>query len=99
MELPTEQPYKINTNEGNYIELNNDFMLNTGISNEDHDFDISPDDYVGGSFFLVFDRTKDKCNRFHRHNTDSGSIDINLKLRTPLTKTATVKLLLMIRTM
>ena len=48
------------------------------------------DDYYGGSFMLVWDRTPDKCNRFHRHITDSGSISINLKTRKVLDRTVTV---------
>lgn len=32
----------------------------------------------------------DKCNRFHRHVMDSGSMSINLKTSTPLPNTVTV---------
>ena len=39
---------------------------------------------------LVWDRTPDKCNRFHRHTTDSESISINLKTGTLLDRTVTV---------
>ena len=48
------------------------------------------DDYYGGSFLLVWDRSPDKCNRFHRHEMDSGSIDVNIKTKTALTNTVTV---------
>ena len=32
----------------------------------------------------------DKCNRWHRHKADIGSIDINIRLRTPLPYPITV---------
>merc|ERR1712208_204025 len=48
------------------------------------------EDYYGGSFMLVWDRTQDRCNRFHKHITDSGSISINLKSRQALARTVTV---------
>ena len=48
------------------------------------------DDYYVGSFLLVWDRSPDKCNRFHRHEMDSGSIDVNIKTKTALTNTVTV---------
>ena len=54
------------------------------------EFGITMDDYYGVSFMLVWDRSPDKCNRFHRHTPDSGSISINLKTRTLLDRTVTV---------
>ena len=86
---PTE-PYKIDINAGNYIDLYTDFLLNTGVDNEDRDFGISQKDFIGGNFLLVFDRSKEKCNRYHRHPHDSGTIDINIRTRTNLTNTVTV---------
>lgn len=65
-------------------------MINLGIANEDRDCGISESDFLGGNFFVVFDRSKEKCNRFHRHPADSGSIDINLRTRTNLPQTVTV---------
>ena len=86
---PTE-PYKIDIDTGNYIDLYTDFLLNTGVDNEDRDFGITETDFTGGNFFLVFDRSKDKCNRYHRHPHDSGTIDINIRTKTNLTNTVTV---------
>ena len=80
---PTE-PYKLDIDKGDYIDLYTDFLINLGIENEDRDCGISESDFLGGNFFLVFDRSKEKCNRFHRHPADSGSIDINLRTRTNL---------------
>ena len=54
------------------------------------EFGITKEDYLNGSFFLAWDRTPHKCNRFHRHVMESGSIDINLKTGTPLPETAVV---------
>ena len=48
------------------------------------------DDYYGGYFFLAWDRSPDKCNRYHRHEIAPGSIDINLKASTDLTESVTV---------
>ena len=86
---PTE-PYKMNIPAGDYINLYTDFLLNTGIGNEDRDFGIDQADYTGGCFFLAFDRSKEKCNRFHRHPHDSGTIDVNIRSRANLTSTVTV---------
>lgn len=82
-----DQPYKIDINRGDYIHLYDDFMVNSGVSNDDRDLWITPEDFIGGNFLVIFDRSFDKCNRYHRHPTDSGSIDINIKLRTATTAT------------
>lgn len=84
------EPYKLNISGGDYINLYSDFLLNTGIASEDRDFGIDINDYVGGNFLLVFDRSKDKCNRYHRHPADSGVIDINIRTKTNLTSTVVV---------
>ena len=84
------EPYKISVVDGNYSNLYADFLLNTGIANEDRDFGLSEADYLGGNFLIVFDRSKEKCNRFHRHKSDSGSIDINMRTKTDLQNVVTV---------
>ena len=84
------EPYKPQISKGDYINLYSDFLLNAGIANEDRDFGISPVDYIGGNFLLVFDRSKEKCNRFHRHMPESGTVDINIRTKTNLTHTVTV---------
>ena len=66
------------------------FLENTGISTDDREFGITMDDYYGGSFMLVWDRTPDNCNRYHRHTSDSESISINIKTRKILPNTVTV---------
>ena len=57
---------------------------------DDREFGISLKDYYGGSFLLAWDRIPDKCNRYHRHKMDSGTIDVNIKTKQPLTETVTV---------
>ena len=84
------EPYKLKISEGDYVNLYSDFLENIGIASEDRDCGITPEDFIGGNFFLVFDRSKEKCNRFHRHPFDSGSIDINIRTKTNLTATVTV---------
>ena len=85
-----QEMYKLNKATGDRVDMYANFLENTGVSNDDREFGITMKDYYGGSFMLVWDRTPDKCNRFHRHAMDSGSISINLKTRTPLANTVTV---------
>ena len=85
-----QEVYKLNKSTGDKVDLYEHFLENTGISNDDREFGITMDDYYGGSFMLVWDRTPDKCNRFHRHVMDSGSMSINLKTSVPLPNTVTV---------
>jgi len=84
------EPYKLDIAGGDKVDLYASFLENTGVSTDDREFGISMSDYYGGSLLLVWDRSPDKCNRFHRHEMDSGSIDVNLKTKTPLTETVTV---------
>ena len=84
------EPYKLDIAGGDKVDLYSSFLENTGVSTDDREFGISMTDYYGGSLLLVWDRSPDKCNRFHRHEMDSGSIDVNLKTNTPLTDTVTV---------
>ena len=41
-------------------------------------------------FLLVWDRTQDKCNRFHRHQQESVSIDVHIRTKAVLAETVTV---------
>ena len=75
---------------GDYITLYSDFLENTGVSTDDRDIFIQPKDFIGGNFLLCYDRGKDKCNRFHRHHTDSGTIDINLRVKSNINETVVV---------
>ena len=60
-------------------------MKSVGIDNlDDRDIGINLNDYLGGCFIVGFDRTIDKCNRFHTHTTTGGIIDLHLKLHTNL---------------
>ena len=51
---------------------------------DDRDIGITLNDFLGGCFIIGFDRTIDKCNRFHTHPTNRGSIDLYLKLHSNL---------------
>ena len=83
--------YKLDIETGDKIDMYASFLENTGISTtEDRDFGISMDDYYNGSFILAWDRTSDKCNRFHTHEMGSGQININLKTKTAITQTVRV---------
>ena len=84
--------YRVDLETGDKADLYNSFLENIGVGRDDRECGISYDDFYGGSFLLVWDRTHDRCNRFHRHIQDSGSIDVYLKSKKPLTKTVTVVL-------
>ena len=84
------ETYRVNKDIGDKADLYNSFLENVGVGDDDRECGITYDDFYGGSFLLVWDRTQDKCNRFHRHNQDSGSIDVHLKTRTALPKTVTI---------
>ena len=59
--------YKLDTNNGNKVDMFSSFLDNTGAHTDDREFGISLEDYYGGSFLLAWDRTPDNCNRYHRH--------------------------------
>ena len=82
--------YRVDKDTGDKADLYNSFLENVGVGNDDRECGITYNDYYGGSFLLVWDRTQDKCNRFHRHEQDSGSIDVYLKTKTALRTTVTV---------
>ena len=82
--------YKLDADQGDKVDIFANFLENTGVHTDDREFGISLEDYFGGSFLLAWDRTPDKCNRYHRHKMDSGTIDINIKTKRPLTETVTV---------
>ena len=62
-------------------------LENAGVSNDDREFGITEHDFLNGSFFLIWDFSPDKCNRFHRHDLGIGNLDINIKLAEETSKT------------
>ena len=82
--------YRLNKLEGDKADLYWNFLENTGVSTDDREFGLTIKDYYGGSLILAFDRSPDKCNRFHRHPPDSGSMDINIKTKVPIANPVTV---------
>lgn len=84
------QLYKVDMDNGDKADLYANFLENIGIGVDDRECGVTYDDFYGGSFLLVWDRTQDKCNRFHRHQQESGSIDVNIRTKTPLADTVTV---------
>ena len=84
------QLYEVDVDNGDKADLYANFLENIGIGVDDRECGVTYDDFYGGSFLLVWDRTQDKCNRFHRHKQDSGSIDVHLKTKTALNKTVTI---------
>ena len=86
---PPDQ-YKLDQNEGNKADLYSHFLENSGVSIDDREIGLSSTDYYGGSFILAWDRTQDKCSRFHRHIMESGTMSVNIKTKSPLEKTVVV---------
>ena len=75
---------------GDTADLYASFLENIGIGVDDRECGVTYEDYYGGCFLLVWDRTQDKCNRFHRHQQESGSIDVHIRTKAALTETVTV---------
>ena len=66
-------------------------LQSVGIDNyDDRDIGLNLYDFINGCFIIGFDRTIDKCNRFHTHPMSGGSIDLYLKLHTNLTESIRV---------
>ena len=86
---PTEL-YKMNKDEGDTADIYEHFLENTGVKTDDREFAISKFDYLNGSFLLVWDRTPDKCNRYHRHQMEGGALDTNINLKKTIENTVTV---------
>ena len=82
--------YRMNKDTGDTADIYEHFLENTGIKTDDREFAVSKETYLDGSFLLVWDRTPDKCNRYHRHQMDGGTIDTNLNLKTSTDDTLTV---------
>ena len=57
---------------------------------DDRDIGLTLYDFINGSFIIGFDRTIDKCNRFHTHSSSGGTIDLYLKLHANLTNSVRV---------
>ena len=68
--------YRVYIDSGDKADLYNSFLENVGVGRDDCEYGITYEDFYGGSFLLVWDRTQDRCNRFHRHIQDNVSIDI-----------------------
>ena len=86
------QLYKVDIDNGDTADLYASFLENIGIGVDDRECGVTYEDYYGGSFLLVWDRTQDRCNRFHRHQQESGSVDVHIRTKAPLTETVTVVL-------
>ena len=82
--------YRMNKDIGDTADIYEHFLENTGIKTDDREFAVSKENYLDGSFLLVWDRTPDKCNRYHRHQMDGGTLDTNINLKTSVGDTLTV---------
>ena len=80
----------MNKDIGDTADIYEHFLENTGIKTDDREFAVSKESYLDGSFLLVWDRTPDKCNRYHRHQMEGGTLDTNINLKTSVDDTLTV---------
>ena len=80
----------MNKDIGDTADIYEHFLENTGIKTDDREFAVSKESYLDGSFLLVWDRTPDKCNRYHRHQMDGGTLDTNINLKASVDETLTV---------
>ena len=82
--------YKLNLGIEDKVNMFANFLENTGVHTDDREFGMTLDDYYGSRVLIAWDRTPDKCNRYHRQRIGGGNIDINIKTGTPLNETVTV---------
>ena len=61
-----------------------EFLLNCGFYQTDKTCSISQERYKKGSTFFVFDTTFDKCNSFHKHKLQTGSLELEINWKKPL---------------
>ena len=67
--------------DGDYVHLYDHFQTNVNTRNR-----VTLGNYKRGYTFFVFDLTPDKCHSFHNHNSEAGSLELDLTFRnkTPL---------------
>lgn len=63
---------------------------NLGIHHDDCGNSIGTAEYFNGTNFYAFDLSPDLCNGFHSHPFQPGTIDIDCRLKNPLTKPVTL---------
>lgn len=68
-----------------------EFYRNIGIDlSEDAGNIITPALYKGGMFFMSFDLNGDQCNMLHRHEKQTGVIDLNVVFQKSLSQATTI---------
>lgn len=63
---------------------------NVGIMHGRNVNSVTLDLFKGGAFFLAFDLSPDQCNGYHNHMKKTGQIDLFLRFKTALAKSARV---------
>ncbi len=64
---------RCNFDNGDYVHMYDHFQSNVNTRNR-----VTLDNYKKGYTFMVFDLTPDKCHSFHNHNSESGSLALDL---------------------
>ena len=59
-----------------YVHLYDHFQSNVNTRNR-----VTLDNYKNGYTFFVFDLTPDKCHSFHNHNSEAGSLELDLTFK------------------
>ena len=66
---------------GDYVHLYDHFQSNVNTRNR-----VTLGNYKLGYTFFVFDLTPDKCHSFHNHNSEAGSLELDLTFKRPTMK-------------
>lgn len=66
------------------------FMDNCGILHENETNGITFEEFKSNTCFWVFDLSPDLCNSFHRHESNTGYIDLDIAFKANLTNNITM---------
>ena len=89
-EYVPSDPYTPDYANNFYIREFRDLFDNLGILHDDVGNAITPEYYKNNMNFYAFDLSPDLCNGFHFHPHQTGSIDVEVKMSTALTKPVTL---------
>ena len=78
--------YSIDFDKDHYVRLYRDFCSNIGQNNNDTGTLITPETYKNNYCFLSVNLNPDACTSEHTHIDEVGTIDLEIKLKKPTTK-------------
>lgn len=86
--VPSE-PYTPDWENGLYVREYRAFFDNTGIGTDNINSNMNPNLFKSGATLFAFDLTPDRCNSFHWHKQEKGTIGIDFRFKAPLAKGVT----------